>query len=89
MTIKEIIKAVEEKTELTGNEVRRVLDAYHDVIVDTVVSEGKLTFPKFGTFKMTTRSAREGINPRTREMIQIKESKSISFKPSSVVKDRL
>ena len=38
------------------------------------------------TFSVTERAAREGINPQTREKIQIKASKSVKFKAGAGLK---
>ena len=43
----------------------------------------------FGTFKVTERKARMGINPKTGEKMKIKKSKSVKFSPSSDMKGRL
>ena len=34
----------------------------------------------FGTFSVTKRAARDGINPQTQEKIHIKASKAVKFK---------
>ena len=41
----------------------------------------------FGTFEVKERAARTGINPRTKETIQIPEAKVPSFKAGSALKD--
>ena len=41
----------------------------------------------FGTFDVKTRAARTGLNPRTKETIQIPEAKVPSFKAGSALKD--
>ncbi len=43
----------------------------------------------FGTFKISERAARTGINPKTGESIQIKASKSVKFSPGKAFKDSL
>lgn len=43
----------------------------------------------FGSFRKVTRAARQGRNPATGEVIQIKESKSVNFKISKPFKDGL
>ncbi|MGC6455104.1 MAG: HU family DNA-binding protein [Coraliomargaritaceae bacterium] len=40
----------------------------------------------FGTFSVTKRAARDGINPQTGEKIKIKASKSVKFKPGAGLK---
>jgi len=51
-------------------------------------SEG-LNLVGFGSFRKVTRAARQGRNPATGEVIQIKESKSVNFKISKPFKDGL
>ena len=41
----------------------------------------------FGKFEVKSRPARTGVNPKTREKIQIPESKSPSFKAAKALKD--
>ena len=41
----------------------------------------------FGTFEVSERAAREGRNPRTKEIIPIKACKSPKFKPGKALKD--
>jgi DNA-binding protein HU-beta len=43
----------------------------------------------FGTFSVTEREPREGINPRTGDKIQIGVSKSVRFKAGSKLKEVL
>ncbi len=40
----------------------------------------------FGTFTVAKRAAREGVNPRTKEKIKIKASKTVKFKPGAGLK---
>ncbi len=41
----------------------------------------------FGTFKIVERAARKGINPKTKEIIKIKKSKSVKFSAGKALKD--
>lgn len=43
----------------------------------------------FGKFEVTERSARTGINPATKEKIEIPASNSVKFKPSKALKDQV
>ena len=40
----------------------------------------------FGTFSVTKRAARDGINPQTQEKIRIKASKAVKFKAGAGLK---
>jgi nucleoid DNA-binding protein len=41
----------------------------------------------FGTFSVSERKARNGVNPQTGKPIKIAASKSVKFKPSTHLKD--
>ncbi len=41
----------------------------------------------FGTFAVKHRKARVGRNPQTNEQIQIKPSRTVGFRPGTVLKD--
>jgi DNA-binding protein HU-beta len=43
----------------------------------------------FGTFSVTKRAARQGINPQTGEKIKIKASKTVKFKPGAGLKAKI
>ena len=49
--------------------------------------DGKVTLVGFGTFSKIRRKARKGRNPQTGEMIKIKASNSVKFKPGKKLKD--
>lgn len=49
----------------------------------------KINFAGFGSFEPKTNKARVGINPATKEKIQIAESKSVKFKVSKTFKEEL
>eukprot|EP01038_Epipyxis_sp_PR26KG_P006794 gene6794-9307_t len=63
------------------------LSRFADVLKSEVLIGGKeLRIPKLGTFKQKIFAARKGRNPRTGEELDLSSSKSISFKPSSLMK---
>ncbi len=43
----------------------------------------------FGTFKLATRKARKGVNPKTGEQISIKASKTVKFQVGKQFKESL
>ena len=48
-----------------------------------------VSFVGFGSFEVKNRAAREGINPKTKEHIQIAESKCVKFKAGKTLKDEI
>ncbi len=83
---------VEKIAELTGFPKTRVAECYDtlfDNIGETLIKGGKVAVPNFGSFSVTERPERPGRNPATGEAITIAASKSVRFKVSKNLKDRL
>jgi len=66
-----LVHAIVEKTELTKKDVESVIETLVDVITDALRKGDKVALTGFGTFKTSKRAAREGINPQTKQKIQI------------------
>ncbi len=58
-----------------------------DQIADTLKADGTVDIFGFGKFMLSERSARTGINPLTKEPIEIPASKAVKFKVSKSLKD--
>lgn len=89
MTKVELINAVAAKTGLTKKDSEKAVTAVFGTIADTLKAGDKVSLVGFGTFDVKTRAAREGINPRTKEKIQIAASKLPSFKAGKALKDQV
>ncbi|MEO1129056.1 MAG: HU family DNA-binding protein [Planctomycetota bacterium] len=66
----------------------RALDAVLSSVQDGVREDDKVAIAGFGTFKKKHRKARAGINPVTKEPIDIPASTTIGFTPSQTLKDK-
>lgn len=66
-----LVGAIVEKTDLTKKDVEAVLECFMDEITKQLQQGNKVTLTGFGTFKISNRAAREGINPQTKAKIQI------------------
>ena len=82
----ELAAAVAAKTELSKKDAAAV-NAVLASITDALAEGDKVALVGFGTFDVKTRAARTGLNPRTKETIQIPEAKVPSFKAGSALKD--
>ncbi len=89
MTKNEMIERVAEATDLTKKDVTIVVDSMLNEIKEAVKDGEKINFVGFGSFEPKTNKARTGINPATKEKIQIAESQSVKFKVSKTFKDYL
>lgn len=81
----DFIKTVAEKAEMTQKDTKAVYEAIVETIHEEMKKGERLSLVGFGSFYVSERAARKGINPRTRKPIQIKASKSIKFKPSTAL----
>lgn len=85
----EFIALVAEKTDLSKADAERAVNAYHEVIGETLAKGGQVTLTGHGTYKVSARAARQGRNPRTGETINIPASKSAVFKAGKALKDEV
>ena len=83
LTKKDIISNIAQDSHLTKKDITEVVD-----LALTQICEGKtVDLAGFGKFEITERKAREGINPLTKEKIQIEASKSVKFKIAKALKE--
>ena len=85
----ELIEAIAEKAGLTKVEAGKALDATFEVIANQLEKWEKVPVAGFGTFKLSSRAAREGRNPKTGETIKIAASTSVSFKAGTALKEKV
>lgn len=83
----ELVAAVAAKAELSKKDAEAVVNAVFDSVKDALAEGDKVSLIGFGTFSVKTRAARTGLNPRTKETIEIPESKVPAFKAGSALKD--
>ena len=76
-----------EKTQLSKKDTESALKAFIEVITDELTKGEKVQLVGFGTFEVTERAAREGINPLTKKPMSIPASKAPKFKPGRGLKD--
>lgn len=83
----EFVSAIAEKAGLTKKDAEAAYKAFTDTVVEAVKAGDKLALAGFGTFEVKERAARTGINPKTKEKIQIAASKAPAFKAAKAFKD--
>lgn len=87
MTKAELIAAIAEKSGMTKKDADAALSAVIDTITDTLAKGDKIQLVGFGTFEVRERKAREGINPQSKDKIQIPATKVPAFKAGRALKD--
>ncbi len=82
--VQEVQKSLGDETSKAGAE--RAVDSVLEAIKKGVKKDKSVQLVGFGTFSVAKRAARKGINPRTKEQISIKASKTVKFKPGAALK---
>lgn len=87
MTKTDLVSAVAEKTGVTKKDAGAILDALIEEIIGAVKKGDRVQLVGFGTFELRERAARTGLNPQTKEQIEIPASKAPAFKAGKAFKD--
>ena len=85
----ELINAVAESANLTKKQAEAAVNAFTSVVADALKKGEKVQLIGFGSFEVKERSARVGINPLTREKINIAASKVPAFVAGKGLKDAI
>lgn len=76
----ELIETMAAESGLSKNDSRKALDAFLASVGKAMKAGDKVALVGFGTFSVVERSARTGINPSTKQTIQIPAKKVVKFK---------
>lgn len=89
MTKKEIVKAISEELGLTQLKTRDIVQRTFDMIVDTLVTDGRIELRNFGVFEVKQRAARKARNPRTGDSVEVPSRFVVTFKPGKEMEERV
>lgn len=90
MNKQDLIGAVAKRLEVTrarAAEITELFFAHDGVIASELKRGGKVAISGFGNFEVRKRAAREGRNPRTGKLINIKASMIPAFRAGKALKD--
>ena len=83
----ELVAAVAAKTGETKKAAEATINAFIDVVSETLKKGDKIQLVGFGSFEVRKRAARKGRNPQTKEEIKIPASKAPVFKAGKAFKE--
>ena len=83
----ELIDQIAAGAGLTKIDSKKALDAAVAAITDALKKGDKVQLVGFGTFAVTEKPAREGINPATKQKIKIAAKKVAKFKAGAELAD--
>ena len=85
----ELIDKIAAGSGLAKTDAKKDLDATLIAIQDALAAGDKIALVGFGTFSVSERPAREGVNPATKEKMQIAAKKVAKFKAGAELADAL
>ncbi|MCR4691669.1 MAG: HU family DNA-binding protein [Lachnospiraceae bacterium] len=83
----ELVAAIADNAGLTKKDAEAALKAFTDVVAAELKKGEKVSLVGFGSFEVSKRAAREGINPQTKQVMKIKASKAPKFKAGKALKE--
>lgn len=89
MTKKDLIAIAAKNAGVSQKVAAAIVDDVFSTVSSELIAGNDVTITGFGSFKVKTRAARSGRNPRTKEIVEIPESKVIVFKPSTAIKENV
>ncbi len=85
----DLVAAIAQKANISKRDAENALTAFTDTVADALKKGDKVQLVGFGTFEVSSRSARTGRNPRTGETMTIAASKTPKFKAGKALKDSI
>ena len=83
----ELIAAIAAKTGDTKKAAEASVNAFVEVVTDSLKKGEKVQLVGFGSFEVRKRAARKGRTPQTKEKIKIPASKAPVFKAGKALKE--
>ena len=89
MNKNELINALSEETTFSKKDISKVLASYTRIIERTLKKGDKVSLTGFGTFWISRRPTRTGINPATKQRITLPAINVPRFKPGKRLRDEV
>ncbi len=89
MNKNELVKAIADKANLKVSDTEKLVNSFIDTVSGELKRKGKVTLVGFGTFGISHRKQRIGVNPKTGEKLTIKAKDVPVFKPGKALKESI
>jgi DNA-binding protein HU-beta len=87
--IDKVAQQISKSADVSKKATGEIIDIAVAEVAKAIKKEKRFSYPGFGTFNVKTRKARKGRNPQTGQVISIKASKTVAFKPAPELKKKL
>lgn len=85
----DFINAVSEKSGLSKADAKKAVEAFVETVSNELKEGNKVALLGFGAFSVSEKAARKGVNPKTKEPIEIPARKSVKFKAGAELNELL
>ncbi len=85
----ELVKAIAEKANLKVTDTELMVNELIETISEELKSGNKVTLVGFGTFAVSHRKERMGVNPKTGDKLKIEAKDVPVFKPGKALKEKI
>ena len=89
MTKKKLVDRVASDTGVSRAIVKRTVQRFLDVMIDSLCSGNRLEFRDFGVFEIKVRAARTAQNPKTLKPVHVPARRTVKFKSGRFLRARL
>ncbi|MBN1354460.1 MAG: integration host factor subunit beta [Candidatus Omnitrophica bacterium] len=89
MTKKEIVTKISDQTDIKQIDIKKVVQMTLDLITGSLSKGETVELRNFGIFKVKSRKARLGRNPKTGQSVEIPGKKVVTFKAGRVMKEKV
>ncbi|MBQ4464286.1 MAG: HU family DNA-binding protein [Eubacterium sp.] len=83
----DLVAAIADDAGISKKDAEGALKAFIDAVTKELKKGGKVQLVGFGTFEVAKRAARSGVNPLTKEPMNIPASKAPKFKAGKALKE--
>lgn len=85
----DLVNAICEQAHLSKKDARNAVDVAFGLIEQAILNGQEVNITNFGAFVPKVRQSRDGTHPKSHDRITIKEAKTVSFRLSKALKDKL
>jgi DNA-binding protein HU-beta len=85
----DLIREIADKTSAPKSDAQKFFDAFTEVVTDALKKDDQVQITGFGKFYVQQREARQGINPQTKQRLNIPASKVPKFTAGNALKDQI
>lgn len=88
-TKKKIVELISSELKVSQVLTKKIVQMTFDLIVDTLVQNGRIELRKFGVFEVKTRKPRKARNPVTGDPVQVPAKNVVTFQPGKDMEEKV